>query len=53
MVHHAYEGKPKPVGIDNFDRLLKYRDDRLKEEAKVSCADERDVERIVFFPHCP
>ena len=35
LVHHAYEGKPKPVGADNFDRLLKYRDIRLKEEAKV------------------
>ena len=35
LVHHAYEGKPKPVGADNFDRLLKYRDIRLKDEAKV------------------
>jgi NADH dehydrogenase (ubiquinone) 1 alpha subcomplex subunit 1 len=35
LVHHAYEGKPKPVGFDNFDRLLKYRDLRLKDEAKV------------------
>jgi NADH dehydrogenase (ubiquinone) 1 alpha subcomplex subunit 1 len=39
LVHHAYEGKPKPVGADNFDRLLKYRDQRLKEEKKVrGCA---------------
>ena len=34
LVHHAYEGKPNPWA-DNFDRLLKYRDIRLKDEAKV------------------
>ena len=35
LVHHVYEGKPKAAGQDNFDRLLKYRDERLKQEAKV------------------
>jgi hypothetical protein len=35
LIHHAYEGKPKATGNDNFDRLLQYRDERLKEEAKV------------------
>jgi NADH dehydrogenase (ubiquinone) 1 alpha subcomplex subunit 1 len=38
-VHYAvqmlYEGKPKPVGQDNFDRLMKYRDERVRAEAKV------------------
>jgi hypothetical protein len=29
------EGKPKVTGLDNFDRLLRYRDDRLKDEGKV------------------
>ena len=38
LVHHAYEGKPKAVGADNFDSLLKYRDERLKDEAKVRLA---------------
>ena len=33
LVHHVYEGKPKAAGQDNFDRLLKYRDERLKQEA--------------------
>ncbi|EEH56483.1 uncharacterized protein MICPUCDRAFT_59145 [Micromonas pusilla CCMP1545] len=37
-VHYAvqmlYEGKPKPVGQDNFDRLMKYRDERVRAEAK-------------------
>jgi NADH dehydrogenase (ubiquinone) 1 alpha subcomplex subunit 1 len=31
----VYEGKPKPVGQDNFDRLMKYRDERVRAEAKV------------------
>ena len=41
LVHHAFEGKPKAVGADNFDRLLKYRDERLKDEAKVRRAMDR------------
>ena len=55
LVHHAYEGKPKPVGADNFDRLLKYRDIRLKDEAKVRFrrrrreADEEFTKRKRFF----
>ena len=62
LVHHAYEGKPKPVGADNFDRLLKYRDIRLKDEAKVRfCrrrreADEEFTKRkrfFLFFPTPP
>ena len=54
LVHHAYEGKPKPVGADNFDRLLKYRDIRLKDEAKVRFrrrrreADEEFIHQKVF-----
>jgi NADH dehydrogenase (ubiquinone) 1 alpha subcomplex subunit 1 len=47
LVHHAYEGKPKPVGADNFDRLLKYRDIRLKEEAKVRRRRRREARRSV------
>ena len=55
LVHHAYEGKPKPTGADNFDRLLKYRDIRLKEEAKVRFrrggrrADEAFANKGFFF----
>jgi NADH dehydrogenase (ubiquinone) 1 alpha subcomplex subunit 1 len=54
LVHHAYEGKPKPVGADNFDRLLKYRDIRLKEEAKVrrrhgAKPDEAFAKGFFFF----
>ena len=33
LVHHVYERKPNMAGLDNFDRLLKYRDDRMKQEA--------------------
>jgi NADH dehydrogenase (ubiquinone) 1 alpha subcomplex subunit 1 len=46
LVHHAFEGKPKAVGADNFDRLLKYRDERLKDEAKVRRAmDQKETLR--------
>ena len=59
LVHHAYEGKPKPTGADNFDRLLKYRDIRLKEEAKVRFrrggrrADEAFANKGFFFSFGP
>jgi hypothetical protein len=35
------------VGADNFDRLLKYRDIRLKEEAKVRRRRRREARRSV------
>eukprot|EP00227_Mantoniella_beaufortii_P017823 CAMPEP_0197591732 /NCGR_PEP_ID=MMETSP1326-20131121/13883_1 /TAXON_ID=1155430 /ORGANISM="Genus nov. species nov., Strain RCC2288" /LENGTH=53 /DNA_ID=CAMNT_0043157281 /DNA_START=231 /DNA_END=392 /DNA_ORIENTATION=+ len=35
-VHHVYAGKPKAAGLDTFDRLLEYRDHRLKNEAKAA-----------------
>ena len=58
LVHHAYEGKPKPVGADNFDRLLKYRDIRLKEEAKVRRRRRRRrageaIVKVSFFVGLP
>ena len=35
-VHKLFNGKPKPVGVDAFDRAAAARDKKIREEAKVS-----------------
>lgn len=37
-VHHLFNGKPKLVGADAFDRLVEKRDEKLMEEWKKSMA---------------
>ena len=34
-VHKLFNGKPKPVGVDAFDRAAAARDRKIREEAKV------------------
>ena len=34
-IHQGFYGKPKAVGLDNYDRRLAKRDARIKEEERV------------------
>lgn len=55
-VHKLFNGKPKPVCVDAFDRAAAARDKKIREEAKVSylsaaaaAAAARTRASIVFF----
>lgn len=56
-VHKLFNGKPKPVCVDAFDRAAAARDKKIREEAKVSYlsaaaaaeAAARTRASIVFF----